>query len=278
MTSIQDRMISIQEKTQNPKQDTRIPLPPKCNKTQGLQDRFIPSRKGSEFSQRFALLEQIESQNPIEEFPSAPVPALENYNLYNVLLQNQLLGVQDPLPPGRGSGCPVQGATSSQGDASKWGKHPQHSGSLVHSRPPSLLIDKGGMGHLNKENLGLGGLGAVSTLDEESFKSFSMHKHRKVPKTPYKVLDAPNLQDDFYVNLLEWSPLNILGVGLSNCAYLWNSGTGKVHKLTDLADGDLVTSLSWNESGNLMALGTFTGAAQIWDLQMFKQVQYIIYI
>ena len=30
-------------------------------------------------------------------------------------------------------------------------------------------------------------------------------KVRKVNRKPYKVLDAPNLQDDFYLNLLAWS-------------------------------------------------------------------------
>ena len=30
-------------------------------------------------------------------------------------------------------------------------------------------------------------------------------KVRKVSRKPYKMLDAPNLQDDFYLNLLDWS-------------------------------------------------------------------------
>lgn len=29
--------------------------------------------------------------------------------------------------------------------------------------------------------------------------------HRRVSKKPYKILDAPNLQDDFYLNLIDWS-------------------------------------------------------------------------
>jgi len=33
---------------------------------------------------------------------------------------------------------------------------------------------------------------------------------------PYKVLDAPSLEDDFYLSLLDWSQQNILGVGLAN--------------------------------------------------------------
>jgi cell division cycle 20-like protein 1 (cofactor of APC complex) len=28
---------------------------------------------------------------------------------------------------------------------------------------------------------------------------------RKISKIPFKVLDAPSLQDDFYLNLIDWS-------------------------------------------------------------------------
>jgi cell division cycle 20-like protein 1, cofactor of APC complex len=40
---------------------------------------------------------------------------------------------------------------------------------------------------------------------------------RKIAKQPFKVLDAPNLQDDFYLNLVDWSSTNCLSVGLSSC-------------------------------------------------------------
>jgi cell division cycle 20-like protein 1 (cofactor of APC complex) len=32
-----------------------------------------------------------------------------------------------------------------------------------------------------------------------------MTKTRTIPKIPYKVLDAPSLLDDFYLNLVDWS-------------------------------------------------------------------------
>jgi len=51
---------------------------------------------------------------------------------------------------------------------------------------------------------------------------------RYISKFPYKVLDAPDLQDDFYLNLVDWSSNNILGVGLGTCVYLWNAVTSKV--------------------------------------------------
>ena len=36
----------------------------------------------------------------------------------------------------------------------------------------------------------------------------------QISKTPYKVLDAPALKDDYYLNLLDWSNKDLLGVGL----------------------------------------------------------------
>ena len=59
-------------------------------------------------------------------------------------------------------------------------------------------------------------------------------RSRKISKTPFKVLDAPQLQDDFYLNLIDWGASNILGVGLGSCIYLWNAETSKVTKLYDL--------------------------------------------
>jgi len=44
----------------------------------------------------------------------------------------------------------------------------------------------------------------------------------------YKVLDAPNLQDDFYLNLVDWSSLNVLAVALGNTVYLWSASSSKV--------------------------------------------------
>ncbi|CAN1789128.1 Protein FIZZY-RELATED 2 [Linum perenne] len=72
---------------------------------------------------------------------------------------------------------------------------------------------------------------------------------RKVPRSPYKVLDAPALQDDFYLNLVDWSSNNVLAVGLGNCVYLWNACSSKVTKLCDLGIDDSVCSVGWAQRG-----------------------------
>ena len=67
---------------------------------------------------------------------------------------------------------------------------------------------------------------------------------RAVSKVPYKVLDAPDLTDDFYLNLVDWGSQNILGVGLGQSVYMWKSDSGRVTKLCELPD-DTVTSVNW---------------------------------
>jgi cell division cycle 20-like protein 1 (cofactor of APC complex) len=73
----------------------------------------------------------------------------------------------------------------------------------------------------------------ICGFDEESV-IVPKQKSRKIPKIPYKVLDAPSLQDDFYLNLVDWSPYNNLSVGLSSCIYIWSATSSKVTKLHDL--------------------------------------------
>lgn len=88
---------------------------------------------------------------------------------------------------------------------------------------------------------------------------------RKISKAPSKVLDAPGLQDDFYLNLVDWSSQNILSVGLGSCVYLWSATTAKVTKLVNLGFSDAISSVAWDHSGTQVAVGTYSGLSQIWD-------------
>ena len=48
------------------------------------------------------------------------------------------------------------------------------------------------------------------------------------------MLDAPQLQDDFYLNLLDWSKSNALAVALGKSVYIWNATTADVKELVGL--------------------------------------------
>ena len=58
-----------------------------------------------------------------------------------------------------------------------------------------------------------------------SFDSSQLKSVRKIPKVPFKVLDAPSLKDDFYLNLVDWSSTNNLAVGLGTAVYIWSASS-----------------------------------------------------
>ncbi|KAK7309010.1 hypothetical protein RJT34_05404 [Clitoria ternatea] len=98
-------------------------------------------------------------------------------------------------------------------------------------------------------------------------------KRRKVPPSPIKVLDAPALQDDFYLNLVDWSSNNVLAVALGNCVYLWNACSSKVTKLCELGVDDCVCSVGWAQRGTYLAVGSNSGKVQIWDASQCKTIR-----
>lgn len=96
---------------------------------------------------------------------------------------------------------------------------------------------------------------------------------RKVSPTPYKVLDAPGLGNDFYLNLVDWSAENVLAVGLNSAVYLWEASTCDVTKVCDLSyERNPVTSVAWNDKGNYLAVGTGSGYVQVWDVAAMKPI------
>ena len=90
-------------------------------------------------------------------------------------------------------------------------------------------------------------------------------EYRKISKVPFKVLDAPNLQDDFYLNLLEWSSQNILSVALDSSLYFWNANNNRVIKFCELSP-DSISSLNWNQNGTQISIGTSRGTIELWDI------------
>jgi cell division cycle protein 20 (cofactor of APC complex) len=101
-------------------------------------------------------------------------------------------------------------------------------------------------------------------------KKYSRH----IPQAPERILDAPELLDDYYLNLLDWSSTNVLGVALGDSIYLWNASDGSIQQLMQTqGEQSHVTSLSWIGQGNFMAVGTSDHKVQIWDVEKLKQVR-----
>ncbi|CAJ1359188.1 unnamed protein product [Effrenium voratum] len=97
---------------------------------------------------------------------------------------------------------------------------------------------------------------------------------RKFPQAPYKVLSAPNLEDDYYLNVLDWSAEDNLAVGLGSSVDLWNAFSGRASRLCELDRP--VASIRWShEAGRFdrVALGLADGEVQIWDASVGQKVQ-----
>ena len=79
---------------------------------------------------------------------------------------------------------------------------------------------------------------------------------RTLPSAPERILDAPDLVDDFvcwlmvvitlfiatcdpqYINVLDWSSSNVVAVALGRGVYLCNANDGTCNQLTELQDED----------------------------------------
>jgi cell division cycle 20-like protein 1, cofactor of APC complex len=114
----------------------------------------------------------------------------------------------------------------------------------------------------------------VNSAASERLIATPNKRKRRISKVPFKVLDAPALQDDFYLNLVDWSSHNVLAVGLGACVYLWSACTSKVTKLCDLSGNeDTVTAVSWAQRGTHLSVGTNKGEVQLWDTIKCKKVR-----
>jgi cell division cycle protein 20 (cofactor of APC complex) len=93
-----------------------------------------------------------------------------------------------------------------------------------------------------------------------------MKKQRYVPKSCDRTLDAPELLDDFYLNLLDWGSSNVLAIALGNSVYLWDASNGSSSELLSIDDEiGPVTSVRWAPDGRHLAVGLNNSHVQLWD-------------
>ncbi|ELK31141.1 PREDICTED: cell division cycle protein 20 homolog isoform X2 [Myotis davidii] len=97
---------------------------------------------------------------------------------------------------------------------------------------------------------------------------------RYIPSLPDRILDAPEIRNDYYLNLVDWSSGNVLAVALDNSVYLWSASTGDILQLLQMEQpGDYVSSVSWIKEGNYLAVGTSSAEVQLWDVQQQKRLR-----
>jgi meiosis-specific APC/C activator protein AMA1 len=95
-------------------------------------------------------------------------------------------------------------------------------------------------------------------------------KKRIIPHTPFRVLDAPQLKDDFYCTPLAYSPTcRTLVVCLGNDLYSWTEIRGGLCLQQGLRDGSYLSSVAFSSpsgSKSILAFGRSNGLLSLMSL------------
>ncbi|RPB14139.1 cell division cycle protein Cdc20 [Morchella conica CCBAS932] len=105
--------------------------------------------------------------------------------------------------------------------------------------------------------------------------SVASKEKRHIQSCPDRVLDAPGIKDDFYLNLVDWSSGNRVVVGLDQEVYTWNAATNQSSLLAQTHGDTYVSSVKFARDEETLAIGTSDGKVQIWDVEKQKRTRTI---
>ncbi|KAF9763030.1 Cell division cycle protein 20 like protein [Nosema granulosis] len=90
--------------------------------------------------------------------------------------------------------------------------------------------------------------------------------NRTIDTKPFKVLDAPGMLDDYYLNLLDWNSSDLISIGLNEAVYVYNNQTKNVEEIyTCNAQSNYISSVKSNN--NVVAIGLSDGNLVFYDLE-----------
>ncbi|OWB78054.1 hypothetical protein B5S32_g2239 [[Candida] boidinii] len=108
---------------------------------------------------------------------------------------------------------------------------------------------------------------ALHNINKKEFQS----KREIITEIPLKVLDAPGLRNDFYCNLISWSPqYDHVAVGLGAITYIWKDTEG-TKPLQSIAT-EQISCVSFSNKEYLI-IGTKSGRLILYNLLLSTDVQ-----
>ncbi|KAH0992265.1 hypothetical protein GBA52_003748 [Prunus armeniaca] len=91
-------------------------------------------------------------------------------------------------------------------------------------------------------------------------------RRRYISQSADRTLDAPDLMDDYYLNLLDWGSSIVLAIALANKVYLWDATDDSTWELATFEDErGPVTSVNWAIDGRQIAIGLNNSEVELWD-------------
>lgn len=231
--------------TQSRRQQTNSPSSPMKKKIMG--DRFIVSRNSTDINVAQYLLKE---NSPCKTQESSPTKDIYKQTLARTLFHN------NSTPDLILESGPILDAKDSPDNINKLGGDEKYT--LNHSHKKILSFTS----PISKTNL--------------NDDYIADQTGRTISTTPERILDAPELIDDYYLNLIDWGSKHTLAVALGASIYLWDDITGNTSLLTSLEENQShFTSVSFSANQQILAAGLNLSTIQLWDTEYSKQIRTI---
>jgi cell division cycle protein 20 (cofactor of APC complex) len=92
----------------------------------------------------------------------------------------------------------------------------------------SKFIKRGILSYGNKPKMMPGSAHGSKLVFSATKSTKAKTSIRYVETSVDKILDAPNVEQDFNINILDWGENNIIAVALANQIFLWNAETSEI--------------------------------------------------
>ncbi|KAJ1979506.1 substrate-specific activator of APC-dependent proteolysis [Dimargaris verticillata] len=239
-----------------------------CHQTRG--DRFIPYRSGRNLLAEFSLAAESPTYKRLRQtLPNWDEEQRMANQRYQALLQQELIGpnrslCHEPLPLEPLTPNPF--ATSQPSSPSLL---------RFRSQPPTPTTPRTTV--YNSPHHPKYTQSPLTPTGQRIACWTPPSGRRTIDKMPYRILDAPGIQDDFYLQLLDWSAKDVIAVALGPELYLWSGKSEQVTKLFALAYRQLICAVAWDPTrlagmlhldvtqGQSLITGAETGCLAVWE-------------
>ena len=236
---------------------------PNLIKSEKLSDRFIPLNKGINLMEKFNLTTKFQEVDENKTYNDINREETDNKDLYDEMLKTNFLNEYN-------SSSLINKLNSGKSNNNK---------EILSSYNKIKLFSYKQEKNKKNENFFYNIINAQKENENINSSNFDFNlAQRKISIKPYKELPAPNLMDDFYLNLLDWSSKNQIAVGCTSSVILWNNNKTQSETLftyeqteqNNLPNNEnnskYVSSLIWSEEGDKLAVGNSMGLVELYDI------------
>ena len=236
---------------------------PNLIKSEKLSDRFIPLNKGINLMEKFNLTTKFKEVDENKIYNDINREETDNKDLYNEMLKTNFLN---------------EYYSSSLINKLNIVSSNNNNKDIIPTYYKSKIFSWKKENNKKNENFFYNILN--SQKENENILNNNNYDfiQRKISIKPYKELPAPNLMDDFYLNLLDWSSKNLIAVGCTSSVILWNNNKTQSETLftydnieqnnnqTNENINKYVSSLIWSEDGEKLGVGNSMGLVELYDI------------